>query len=437
MWFEESVFYQIYPLTLCGAPADHELLPAAAPGALPPDGVSAPAHRILRLTDFAPYLRTLGVRAVYLNPLMESDTHGYDTRDYRLPDRRLGSAEDVKAVVAAFHENGIRVVFDGVFNHAGRGFFAFQDVKRYGRESRYRDWFHLDFNGDSPYGDGFWYEGWEGHYELVRLKLENPELQQYLFESVRLWFHEFDIDGLRLDVAYLLPLWFISMLKQEMRALKPDAFLLAEILGDNAGRFYSEGQADAITDYPGYKALWSSFNSLNLFELAHTVRRNYLEMYRGQRLFSFADNHDVERIASRLTDPEKLPLIYALLLTLPGIPCIYYGSEWGTEGRKEAGSDASLRPAFAAPQPNALTEQISALIHLRNDTPELSSGSYRELLLTNRSFAFAREYEGNVSTVAVNLDSETAELHLPDGRTLTLPPKRAAISRRDDTFRLL
>lgn len=139
MWFEESVFYQIYPLTLCGAPADHELLPAAAPGALPPDGVPAPAHCILRLTDFAPYLRTLGIRAVYLNPLMESDTHGYDTRDYRLPDRRLGSAEDVKAVVTAFHENGIRVVFDSVFNHAGRGFFAFQDVKRYGRESRYRD----------------------------------------------------------------------------------------------------------------------------------------------------------------------------------------------------------------------------------------------------------------------------------------------------------
>lgn len=438
MWFEEKVFYQLYPLALCDAPTENSA--AASSDAACPDTPESAApdrnSRIARLRLFAPYLRTLGIGGVYLNPVMESDSHGYDTRNYRMLDRRLGSNADFKDVVACFHAHGIRVVLDAVFNHVGRGFFAFQDLLLHRQSSPFRDWFHVSFEGDSPYRDGFWYEGWEGHYELVRLNLEHPEVQRYLLDSVRLWFREFDIDGLRLDVAYLLPLWFISTLKQEIRSLKEDAFLLAEVLGDNAGRFYEQGQVDAITDYPCYKALWSSFHSYNLFELAHTVRRNYTELYRGHQLFSFADNHDVERIASKLSDRRKLPLIYALLLTLPGIPCIYYGSEWGTEGRKEPGSDASLRPAFDAPQPNALTDTIASLIRLRNETPELSAGSYRELCLTNRAFAFARAFEGNTTITAVNIDEHGTALDIPGFGMLSLPANSARILRRGESIPL-
>ena len=428
MWFEESVFYQLYPLTLCGAPAVNAPVSGSA---------QAGGHDrggIGRLEVFAPHLQKLGIGGVYLNPIFESDSHGYDTRDYRVLDRRLGTNAEFRKIVDLYHSCGIRVVLDGVFNHVGRGFFAFRDVQEKKQASPYKDWFRIDFGGDTPFHDGFWYEAWEGHYELVKLNLDNPAVQQYLMESIDLWFREFDIDGIRLDVAYLLPLWFIAMIKDRIRALKPDAFLLGEILGDNAGRFYDQGHVDAITDYPGYKGLWSSFNSFNLFELAHTIKRNYGEMYRGRQLFSFADNHDVERIATKLADPKKLPLIYGLLFTLPGIPCIYYGSEWGTEGRKEKGSDASLRPAFDAPKENELTKKIARMIRFRNHAPELQTGAFRELRLQNRSFAFAREKDGNRTVCAVNIDDAPAVIDIPDSGKVTVPARTMSLSRNGAEF---
>ena len=429
MWFENTVFYQIYPLTVTGAPERNE----------DPENTAllhkqAGKHRILEIRKFIPHLKKLGVGAVYLNPVFESDSHGYDTRDYRLTDSRLGTNEDLKKLCGELHDAGIRVVFDGVFNHVGRGFFAFRDMKKNREASPYKDWFKVNFAGDSPFGDGFWYEGWEGHYELVKLNLDNPAVQDYLLESIDLWFREFDIDGIRLDVAYLLPLWFIDKVKQRIRSLKPDAFLLGEVLGDNARRFYDQGHVDAITDYPLYKALWSSMNSLNFFELAHTIKRTYGEMYRGLQLFSFADNHDVERIASKLTDPEKLPLVYALLFTLPGIPCIYYGSEWGAEGKKERGSDASLRPAYKKPLPNALTARITSLIALRNRTPELQRGTLKDLRLTNRAYAFLRELDGFSTAVAVNADDAPVTLDLPGLGAVEIPPLSAVYNRRGEGF---
>ena len=429
MWFENTVFYQIYPLTVTGAPERNE----------DPENTAllhkqAGKHRILEIRKFIPHLKKLGVGAVYLNPVFESDSHGYDTRDYRLTDSRLGTNEDLKKLCGELHDAGIRVVFDGVFNHVGRGFFAFRDLKKNREASPYKDWFKVNYAGDSPFGDGFWYEGWEGHYELVKLNLDNPAVQDYLLESIDLWFREFDIDGIRLDVAYLLPLWFIDKVKQRIRSLKPDAFLLGEVLGDNARRFYDQGHVDAITDYPLYKALWSSMNSLNFFELAHTIKRTYGEMYRGLQLFSFADNHDVERIASKLTDPEKLPLVYALLFTLPGIPCIYYGSEWGAEGKKERGSDASLRPAYKKPLPNALTARITALIALRNRTPELQQGTLKDLRLTNRAYAFLRELDGFSTAIAVNADDAPVTLDLPGFGAVEIPPLSAVYNRRGEGF---
>ena len=474
MWFNETVFYQIYPLTLCGAPEQNGA-PCDAADPLGSDSTGsgstaayreeAEKHRINRVKNFIPHLKRLGVGAVYLNPVFESDSHGYDPRDYRLTDRRLGTNEDLREVCRAFHEAGMRVVFDGVFNHVGRGFFGFRDLQKNREASPYRDWFRVDFGGNSPFGDGFWYEGWEGHYELVKLNLDNPAVQDYLLQSVEFWVREFDIDGIRLDVAYLLPLWFIDLVKQRLRALKPDAFLLGEVLGDNARRFFDQGHVDAITDYPLYKALWSSMNSYNFFELAHTLKRTYDEMYRGLTLFSFADNHDVERLASKLADRRKLPLVYALLFTLPGMPCLYYGSEWGQEGRKEHGSDASLRPSFENPFWNDLTDRIAAFAALRNSTEELQKGSLRSITLTNRAWAFAREYSGNCTAVAVNIDENPVTLNVAEfsggngagnyvgngvgnsagsgaipvvsNGALQLPPLSAAVCRRGEGWRIL
>ena len=397
MWFNESVFYQIYTLNFCGAPRDN-------------DGIVE--HRILRLNDFMDYFEDLGINAIYFNPVFSSDHHGYDTRDYCKIDERLGTNEDFIEICKNLHDRGMRVVLDGVFNHVGRGFFAFQDVLNNRENSQYKNWFRIDFNGNSPYNDGFYYEGWEGHYELVKLNLDYPDVQNYLLSAVDYWIDAFDIDGIRLDVAYSLPRWFMAMLKDHCRQKKADFFLLGEVLGDNAGYMFSEAHLDSITDYPGFKGLWSSFNSLNMFEMAHTIKRNYGEMYRGQTLFSFVDNHDVERIASKLTDLEKLPLIYGMLFSLPGIPCIYYGSEWGQTGKKEQESDDSLRPEFTKPMPNDLTKYIKKLISIRNQSSALQKGEFKELVLTNKQFVFERNDQQERIIVALNLDDQEFTISL-------------------------
>ena len=168
MWAYESVFYQIYPLGFCGAPYQND---------------SYPQSRIRKVIEWIPHIRKTGANAVLFNPVWESDTHGYNARDYRKIDCRLGTNDDFVEVCRALHDEGIRVVMDGAFNHAGRGFFAFQDVLKNRRESRYIDWFYLDFNRDSAYGDGLYYEGWEGNYDLVKLNLRNEEVIQYLLDS--------------------------------------------------------------------------------------------------------------------------------------------------------------------------------------------------------------------------------------------------------------
>lgn len=405
MWYHEKVFYQIYTLNFCGAPFDND---------------EHIVHRITRVNDFVDYFKELGIGGIYFNPIFSSDHHGYDTRDYRILDERLGTNEDFKEVCQNLHSHQIKVVLDGVFNHVGRGFFAFKDVQEKREASSYKDWFCIDFNGDSPYQDNFYYEGWEGHYELVKLNLDHPDVQRYLLDSVDFWIDYFDIDGIRLDVAYSLPRWFMAMLKDHCRQKKEDFFLLGEVLGDNAGYMFSEAHLDSITDYPGFKGLWSSFNSLNMFEMAHTIKRNYKEMYQGQILWSFVDNHDVARIASQLTDLEKLPLIYGMLFSLPGIPCIYYGSEWGQTGKKEQGSDASLRPEYEKPLPNDLTDYIKKLVEIRNKYKALQLGEYNERILTNKQFVFERVFENQKIIIALNLDENEYTISLNEQKAHSL-----------------
>lgn len=192
MWLDDVAFYQIYPLGFCGCPRENASVDA-------PSEPASPAP-LAKVAEWAGYLEGLGIGAVILNPVFESDSHGYDTRDLRTIDRRLGSNGDLARVVSELHAHGIRVVLDAVFNHVGRGFWAFRDLQEHRWESTYREWFITNFDGDSAYGDGFWYEGWEGHFELVKLNLQNPAVADYLLDTVRFWVSEFGIDGLRLDV---------------------------------------------------------------------------------------------------------------------------------------------------------------------------------------------------------------------------------------------
>lgn len=404
MWFENSVFYQFYPLGVCGAPHENNAGKARA--------------NIQSLSAWIPHLQKLGVNALYLSPLFESDTHGYDTRDYRLVDSRLGTNEDFSALCRAMHAAGIKVVVDGVFHHVGRGFWAFQDVIANREASAYRDWFYTDFSRNSNYGDGFWYEGWEGHYELVKLNLENPAVTGYLLDTVKYWTEAFDIDGLRLDVAYLLNRSFLEQLRGLCDSLKPDFLLAGEVLHGDYNQFVSPTLLHTCTNYECYKGLYSSLNSLNLFEIAHSFKRQFSAepwaLYRDKTLFSFVDNHDVPRIASLLENPAHLPLIYGLLFGMPGVPCIYYGSEWGIKGEK-TDNDWGVRPEITVPQWNALTDGIAAMAHARKECAALQYGAYREVLLTNRQFIFERATEGQRVLIAINADSEAYEAHFDAG----------------------
>ncbi|MDD6333710.1 MAG: alpha-amylase family glycosyl hydrolase [Clostridia bacterium] len=395
MWYDEAVFYQIFPLGFCDGLRDN-------------DGVMRRC-----ITDFEqwiPHLKNLGINAVYFSPIFESDYHGYDTRDYRVIDRRIGTNKNFAELVKKLHEAGIKAVIDGVFNHVGRGFFAFKDVCEKKWDSQYKDWFNINFDGNSPYNDGFWYEGWEGYYNLVKLNHNNPAVGDYLIESVRSWVDEFDIDGIRLDVAYCLNRDFMKRLRYETDRMKPEFFLVGEMLHGDYNTIVNDECLHSATNYECYKGLYSSFNSMNMFEIAHSLERQFGKeqwcLYTGKHLLTFVDNHDVSRIASMLTNKAHLPLIYALMFGMPGIPCIYYGSEWGCEAVKGSGNDNVLRPAFTKPESNELTKTISDISNVYHNTKALSYGEYTKKLLTNRQFVFKREYDGEKILVAVNADDK-------------------------------
>lgn len=403
MWSYESVFYQIYPLGFCGAPFEN-------------DGV--PAHRILKVNDWIPHIKKLGANAIYFSPVFESDTHGYNTRDYRLIDTRLGTNEDFKQVCKNLHDEGIRVVLDGVFNHVGRGFFAFQDVLEKRWDSPYKDWFSLNFDGNSNYNDGLWYEGWEGNYDLVKLNLRNEEVIEHIFSCIKGWIEEFDIDGLRLDVAYCLDPNFVRRLRSYCDSLKADFFLVGETLHGDYNQLMNDEMLHSVTNYECYKGLFSSFNSMNMFEVNHSLLRQFgpenWTLYKGKHLLSFVDNHDVTRIASNLTNEAHLPLIYALTFGMPGIPCVYYGSEWGAKARKEDG-DPALRASFEAPEWTELTDFISRLAKAKKASKALNYGDFRSILLTNKQCIFERKTDSERVLVAINADAEPFDAHFDAG----------------------
>ena len=405
MWAYENVFYQIYPLGFCGAPFEN-------------DGVLE--HRILKVNDWIPHIEKLGANAIYFSPVFESDTHGYNTRDYTKIDTRLGTNEDFQSVCKNLHKAGIKVVLDGVFNHVGRGFWAFQDVLEKRWDSPYKDWFHISFDGNSNYNDGLWYEGWEGNYDLVKLNLHNEDVIAHLFSCIKGWVDEFDIDGIRLDAADVLDFDFMKGLRRVANEVKPEFWLMGEVIHGDYSRWANPEMLHSVTNYELHKGLWSGHNDHNYFEIAHTMRR-LQGLCHDTRLYNFSDNHDVERLPNKLRNRDHIRHIALLVYTLWGIPSIYYGSEFGIEGKKEWGSDWPLRPCLEladytdAEKTNPVTSIYAALGRLKAECPELSWGEFKELTLTTQSYAYARVLDGKaVVAVYNNGDSPVSmEFQLP------------------------
>jgi cyclomaltodextrinase / maltogenic alpha-amylase / neopullulanase len=406
-WSDNAVFYHIYPLGLCGAPQRN-------------DFSSPPVDRLSVLHSWLSHIKGLGANAIYLGPLFESSSHGYDTADYGRVDRRLGTNESLAGLCSAAHAMGIRVVLDGVFNHVGRDFWAFKDVAANRESSRFTSWFHgLAFGKKSPYGDPFSYEGWNGHFSLVKLNLTNPDVREHIFSVVASWVREFDIDGLRLDAADVMDMDFLKVFSAQCRRLRPDFWLLGEVVHGDYRKWANPQTLDSVTNYECYKGLYSSHADRNYFEIAWSLDRQFgpAGLYRGLPLYAFADNHDVDRVASMVKEPRHLYTLYCLLFTMPGVPSVYYGSEWGIEGKKD-GSDWPLRPRLdlaelARSAPHAdLAQAIRRFAGIRQSCTPLRFGDYTQLAVSHEQLAFARRHAGLTVVVVVNASRTAASVPL-------------------------
>lgn len=406
-WYKESVFYHIYPLGFTGAPESNNF-------------AQEPVSRLNKVEEWIPHIKSLGVNAIYLGPLFESSTHGYDTVDYYKVDRRLGTNDTLKKLIQKLHENQIKVVLDGVFNHVSRDFFAFKDLLEKKKESKYINWFSgVDFNYSSPMGDDFTYNSWSGHYNLVQLNLKNSEVVDYLFGAIKMWADDLGIDGLRLDVADVLDFDFMKQLSSFSRELKDDFWLMGEVIHGDYTHWVNSEMLDSTTNYECYKGLFSSHNDNNYYEIAHSLKRLFNSdsgIYRDMKLYNFVDNHDVNRIGSTLTDSRHLYPLHILLYTIPGIPSIYYGSEWGIGGVKD-NSDKAIRPDLEITHMgnssnNDLVKTIKQLSNLWLNSDSLKHGSYREILVDSQQLLFLREYNGEKVLVAVNSNHDPVNISI-------------------------
>ncbi len=406
MWAEESNFYHIYPLGLCGAQDKNRFNGEVQ-------------HNLYKIEEQVEHLKNLGINAIYFGPIFESTEHGYDTADYYKIDSRLGTNEEFKELCLKLHNNGIKIVIDGVFNHVGRDFWAFKDVQINKEKSQYYDWFYIDFGSNSSYNDSFSYQDWEGCNDLVKLNLKNSKVREHILYAVKYWVETFDIDGLRLDVAYCLDEDFIRELHTFSKILKQDFWLLGEAVHGDYNRLVNSEMLDSVTNYECYKGMYSSFNDKNMFEIAHSVKRQET-LYNGKRLYSFLDNHDVSRIASSLNNKKWLKLVYSLMFTLPGVPSIYYQSEFGIEGTKSQG-DKALRPSSKFFDYGDLTNHIKNLCDLNKRFKAFIYGQYEEIKLKNEFFCFARKLNDESAVCAINISNQPEQISY-NGLEAVIPP---------------
>ena len=328
-WAEHAILWHVYPLGFTGAER-------VAPGAGDPV-----RHRLPRLAAWLDYAIELGCNGLLLGPVFASQTHGYDTIDHFRIDPRLGDEDDFDALVAAAGQRGMRVILDGVFNHVGRGFPAFQAAIGGGAGTPAARWFSRGPSGD--------FAVFEGHDHLVQLDHDEPAVLGYVIEVMKHWLGR-GAGGWRLDAAYAVPPAFWAKALPAVRESFPSAWFLGEMIhGDYAG-YAAESGLDSITQYELWKAIWSSLNDKNLFELDHALGRHNGYLDGGLLPQTFVGNHDVTRLASALNDERHIGHALAVLFCVAGVPSVYYGDEQAFRGVKEQreGGDDAIRPAFPA-----------------------------------------------------------------------------------------
>jgi cyclomaltodextrinase len=404
-WVQHALWWQVYPLGFVAAERGSEALKQPV------------AHRLGQLIPWLDYVVELGASGLALGPVFSSETHGYDTTDYYRIDPRLGDEADFDSLITQAHARGLHVLLDGVFNHVGRSFKGFQQVLAEGPRAPTASWFRLTWpaSGWVP-GTEPGYDDFEGHHHLVALNHAEPGVGALVTDVMKHWLGR-GADGWRLDAAYAVPPSFWKPVLAEVRRTYPEAYFLGEYIHGDYAEEVRKSTMDSVTQYELWKAVWSSLNDANFYELSSALERHngFLDTFVP---LTFVGNHDVTRLASRLNDPDHLPLALTVLLTTGGTPCLYYGDEQAFRGVKEdrAGGDDAVRPAFPT-TPSQLSQVgwpvyhlHQELISLRRRHPWLHSARTNVLTLSNEHIVYEASGNGGTLTIALNLSAAPAEL---------------------------
>lgn len=405
-WVAHAIWWQIYPLGFVGAFPTPEGSAQAGPG----------EHRLRRLVEWFDHAIELGASGVALGPIFASRTHGYDTTDHYRIDPRLGDDGDFDYLIAEARARGLRVLLDGVFNHVGVDF------------GRYRDAAHDDAAAHWFRGRPGRFHTFEGHSELITLNHNNPEVVDYVADVMSHWLQR-GADGWRLDAAYAVPQQFWATVLPRVRERHPGAWFVGELIHGDYAAIVEEATFDSATQYELWKAIWSSLNDGNFFELDWALQRHSTFLASFAPL-TFIGNHDVTRIASRLEDPRHLQHALVLLLTIGGVPSVYAGDEFGFRAVKEEryGGDDAVRPEFGSPpvQLDDFGAEVwrlhQFLVGLRRRHPWLYSATTTSRRLANRHYVYETRSGDDALVVALNIGDEPLRLPLSE-----LGPARAEV----------
>jgi cyclomaltodextrinase len=397
-WVQHAIWWQVYPLGFVGAfptPQSHK----------PPQPQE---HRLRRLVDWLDHAIELGASGIALGPVFASRTHGYDTTDHYRIDPRLGDDADFDHLVAEAHRRGLRVLLDGVFNHVGQDFARYREAADDAGAAR---WFR---------GRPGHFHTFEGHSGLITLHHDNPEVADYTVDVMAHWLGR-GADGWRLDAAYAVPHHFWASTLPRVRERYPDAWFVGELIHGDYAADVRAATFDSATQYELWKAIWSSLNDGNFFELDWALQRHN-DFLTAFSPLTFIGNHDVTRIASRLDTPEHVAHALVLLLTIGGVPSVYAGDELGFQGVKEEryGGDDAVRPEFAPPplQLDDLGVETwrlhQYLVGLRRRYPWLHAASTTARLLKNRQYVYETRSGDDALLVVLNIDDEPMRVSLPE-----------------------
>lgn len=391
-WIEHAIWWQVYPLGFVGAFPQRSEPPQ--PG----------EHRLRRLVGWLDHAIELGASGIALGPIFTSRTHGYDTTDHYHVDPRLGDDADFDHLAAEAHRRGLRMLLDGVFNHVGTDFAKYRDASDDPSSARW-------FCGQPGRFDTF-----EGHLELITLNHDNPEVVDYVVDVMAYWL-ERGADGWRLDAAYAVPPHFWSEALPKVRERHPDAWFVGELIHGDYAAVVDAATFDSSTQYELWKAIWSSLNDGNFFELDWALHRHNEFLLRFPPL-TFVGNHDVTRIVSRLERREHLAHALVILLTVGGVPSVYAGDEFAFRGVKEErhGGDDAVRPEFGTPplQTDDFGTKVWALhrylVGLRRRRPWLHAATTTAVRVQNRHYVYETRSGEDALLVALNIGDNSLRL---------------------------